>query len=41
MEIVSVTNKTQFILKMALSEIFTPKPSIQLVASKVEIKKTQ
>lgn len=41
MEITSVTNKTQFILKMTLSEIFTPKPSIQLVAGKIEIKKTQ
>ena len=41
MEVIEVTNKTQFILKMALSEIFTPKPSIQLVTSKIEIKKTQ
>lgn len=41
MEVVSITSKIQFIFKLALSEIFTPKPSIPLVASKVEIKKTQ
>ena len=41
MEVVSVTSKTQFIFKMALSEIFTPKPSIVFVTNKVEIKKTQ
>lgn len=41
MEVVSITNKIQFIFKLALSEIFTPKPSIQLVAGKIEIKKTQ
>ena len=41
MEIVSVTNKTQFILKMTLSEIFTPKPDIQFITTTVEIKKTQ
>lgn len=41
MEVVSITSKTQFILKLALNEIFTPKPSVQLVAGKIEIKKTQ
>lgn len=41
MEVVSVTSKTQFIFKLALSEIFTPKPSIVFVTDKIEIKKTQ
>ena len=41
MELVSVISKTKFISKMALSEIFTPKPSIVFVTNKVEIKKTQ
>ena len=41
MEVVSITSKTQFIFKLVLSEIFTPKPSIQLVTGKIEIKKTQ
>lgn len=41
MEIVSITSKTQFILKLALSEIFTPKPNIQFVTTTIEIKKTQ
>lgn len=41
MEVVSVTSKTQFIFKLALSEIFTPKPSIVFVTNKIEIKKTQ
>lgn len=34
MEVVSITSKTKFVFKLALSEIFTPKPSIQLVTDK-------
>ena len=41
MEIVIVTSKTQFIFKLALIEIFTPKPSIVFVTNEVKIKKTQ
>lgn len=41
MEVVSVTSKTQFILKFTLSEIFTPKPSIKFITATIEIKKTQ
>ena len=41
MEVVSVTSKTQFIFKLALSEIFTPKPDFVLVAAIIKIKKTQ
>lgn len=41
MEVVSVTSKTQFIFKLTLSEIFTPKPDIQFITTTVEIKKTQ
>lgn len=41
MEVVSVTSKTKFIFKLALSEIFTPKPSIVFATGKIEIKKTQ
>jgi hypothetical protein len=41
MEVVSVTSKTQFIFKLALNEIFTPKLDIQFITTTVEIKKTQ
>lgn len=41
MEVVSITSKTQFIFKLALSEIFRPKPNIQFATNKIEIKKTQ
>lgn len=41
MEVVSITSKPKFIFKLALSEIFTPKPSIVFVTDKIEIKKTQ
>lgn len=41
MEVVSITNKTQFIFKLALSEIFTPKPSIVFVTKEIKPKKTQ
>ena len=41
MEVVSVTSKTQFIFKLTLSEIFTPKTDIQFITATVEIKKTQ
>lgn len=41
MEILKFINTTQIELRLKLSEIFTPKPSIQLVPGKIEIKKTQ
>lgn len=41
MEVLSVTIKTQFIFKMALSEIFTPKPNIVFVTKEIKPKKTQ
>ena len=41
MEVVSITNKTQFIFKLALSEIFTPKPSLVFVTKEINHKKTQ
>lgn len=41
MEVVSVTSKTQFIFKLALSEIFIPKSDIQFITTTVEIKKIQ
>ena len=41
MEVVSITNKTQFIFKLVLSEIFTPKPGIVFVTKEIKPKKTQ
>lgn len=41
MEVVSVTSKTQFIFKLALSEIFTPKSNFVFITTTIEIKKTQ
>lgn len=41
MEVVKIINTTHIELVFKLSEIFTPKPGIQLVAGKIEIKKTQ
>lgn len=41
MKAVKIINTTYIEFKCKLSEIFTPKPSIQLVAGKIEIKKTQ
>lgn len=41
MEVVSITNKIQFIFKLALNEIFTPKPSIVFVTKEIKSKKTQ
>ena len=41
MEVVSITNKIQFIFKLAQSEIFTPKPNFVFITTTIEIKKTQ
>lgn len=41
MEVVSIMNKTQFIFKLTLSEIFTPKTSLVFVTKEIKPKKIQ
>ena len=41
MEVVSVTSKTQFIFKLAPSEIFTPKPNFVFITKEIKPKKIQ